>query len=527
MQVVALALLTGGLVAGVLLYLRGSAPSCDAQDLPAGAGGKRVLFQGWAKPDVALLLSGQMHGYLQPCGCSSPQLGGLARRYNFLRSLKERGWPVVSVDLGDLAQKSGPQAMLKYTTAMQALHLMDYTAVAIGKHELDMPLIDALSEYSLNNPSPRVLAANLFDKQGQLIRSMVRSWEVAGKDGTPKVGVIGLVGPSITDKVTDPSVKFAGNNGALLKEALGQLGKVDLVVLLYEGSGKEARACAEFCAQAHKAEPALPRVHVVQCLSEDEEPPSVPEQAGNSLLITVGHKGRYVGVVGAFRAANANQPWELRYQLVPVGPEYQTPPGKDAANPVEALMEDYTKELKARDYLARFPLTQHPVQIQYPNAKYVGSERCAECHEHAYAIWEKSNHSKAYKTLINASRPSLRQFDGECVVCHVVGFAHPSGYYEKGNTEKRNDLLKNIGCESCHGPASVHVNNPTDKTIYPFINPWKAKPQETADETKARLLRVNFFCQKCHDVDNDVHWSFEKKWPAVVHTTPRKAAQAK
>ena len=31
---------------------------------------------------VALLLSGESHGYLQPCGCSEPQKGGLARRYN-------------------------------------------------------------------------------------------------------------------------------------------------------------------------------------------------------------------------------------------------------------------------------------------------------------------------------------------------------------------------------------------------------------------------------------------------------------
>src|SRR5437764_939868 len=48
-----------------------------------------ALFVGWAKPDVALLLSGESLGYLQPCGCSEPQKGGLARRYAFLQSLKK------------------------------------------------------------------------------------------------------------------------------------------------------------------------------------------------------------------------------------------------------------------------------------------------------------------------------------------------------------------------------------------------------------------------------------------------------
>src|SRR5262249_3695499 len=125
---------------------------------------KVELFKGWAKPDLALMLSGEQHGYYQPCGCSRPQKGGLVRRYNFLQSLKARDWPVVSVDLGDVAQSSGfqAQALLKYKTSMQALDLMKYVAVGVGPNEIAMPLTTALGEYSLNNPAPSVLAANLF-----------------------------------------------------------------------------------------------------------------------------------------------------------------------------------------------------------------------------------------------------------------------------------------------------------------------------------------------------------------------------
>ena len=28
------------------------------------------------------------------------------------------------------------------------------------------------------------------------------------------------------------------------------------------------------------------------------------------------------------------------------------------------------------------------------------------------------------------------------------------------------------------------------------------------------------FCQSCHDIENDVHWNFEKRWPQIIHTTP-------
>src|ERR671932_217760 len=66
---------------------------------PSGGPGENTppppLFPGWGKPDLALVLSGQQHGYLQPCGCSDPQYGGFTRRYNLVQGLKERGWPVV------------------------------------------------------------------------------------------------------------------------------------------------------------------------------------------------------------------------------------------------------------------------------------------------------------------------------------------------------------------------------------------------------------------------------------------------
>src|SRR5438876_848107 len=68
-------------------------PSAGGQGEPGAADPAR-LFRGWPRPDLALILSGEQHGYLQPCGCSRPQFGGLARRFNFLQTLKERGWPM-------------------------------------------------------------------------------------------------------------------------------------------------------------------------------------------------------------------------------------------------------------------------------------------------------------------------------------------------------------------------------------------------------------------------------------------------
>ena len=77
-------------------------------------------------------------------------------------------------------------------------------------------------------------------------------------------------------------------------------------------------------------------------------------------------------------------------------------------------------------------------------------------HEPAYDVWEKSKHAHAYEALVKATRPALRQYDGECIVCHTVGFAYESGF----KNERATPHLKNVGCESCHGPASEHVKDP-------------------------------------------------------------------
>src|SRR4051794_9942237 len=70
-------LAAAGLVVGY--FLLRTAPSnghaqTHGEEQPKDA---RKPFAGWGKPDLVLVVSGQMHGYIGPCGCSVPQMGGL------------------------------------------------------------------------------------------------------------------------------------------------------------------------------------------------------------------------------------------------------------------------------------------------------------------------------------------------------------------------------------------------------------------------------------------------------------------
>jgi hypothetical protein len=513
-QAAALGLAIVGLSATgfVLKQLQPAGPvSSDPAARPVASRAPNRLFRDWPrdrKPAVVLLLSGQEYGYIQPCGCSRPQLGGLERRYNFLQKVTtENGWPVVPVDLGDLAQANGPQTLLKYKYSMECLNVMNYSAVGAGQNEMALPLLRALAEYSLNSPSPRVLFANLADPESKFLSIPGASQVTAVKDG-PKVGVIGVVGPSVARQVRDPDVKFASVKKILPAAITGARNAgAELLVLLYQGSVEEAKACARFF---HDFQSIL-------CLTEEEEPPGKPDMVDDTMIVNVGHKGRYVGLVGAYRTANAARPWALYYQLAEMGEEYETPEGKDADNPVLAKLEEYTKEVHRGNYLARYGQTLHPLQLAFPKATYVGSEKCKECHPDAYKVWKNTPHSHAYDTLVKAKRPSLRQFDGECVRCHVTGFGYQGGFTD----EVKTPLLKDNGCENCHGPGSLHVQGNRSPKMFALMNPCKTVDGETPLEKAKRIRLLDESCMKCHDTDNDVHWDLNKNWPKIIHMTPK------
>jgi len=84
---------------------------------------------------------------------------------------------------------------------------------------------------------------------------------------------------------------------------------------------------------------------------------------------------------------------------------------------------------------------------------YVGVDECTKCHAAARKHWDARPHARAYATLQRISR----EYDLDCVGCHVTGYERPGG-----STVTHNEGLKDVQCEVCHGPGSKHVADPTD-----------------------------------------------------------------
>jgi hypothetical protein len=85
---------------------------------------------------------------------------------------------------------------------------------------------------------------------------------------------------------------------------------------------------------------------------------------------------------------------------------------------------------------------------------YVGLSVCGHCHAPAVAVWNHTWHAHAYGTL----RSEGREFDLECVGCHVTGYERPGG-----SNATHVDKLQSVQCEVCHGPGSKHVADPIDE----------------------------------------------------------------
>ena len=115
---------------------------------------------------------------------------------------------------------------------------------------------------------------------------------------------------------------------------------------------------------------------------------------------------------------------------------------------------------------------------------YVGDEECETCHEEALAFWKTTVHAGAYETLVETNQ----QYDLSCVGCHVTGFRKPGG-----SEVVENEHLRDIQCETCHGPGSLHV----------------AEPEKGGKALAIRLDAESDVCGECHTPEHSDTFEYE------------------
>jgi hypothetical protein len=87
-------------------------------------------------------------------------------------------------------------------------------------------------------------------------------------------------------------------------------------------------------------------------------------------------------------------------------------------------------------------------------AIYIGSSACQQCHEDEsknFADFSKKAHSRIN---VEKMRPKLSKEELEgCYSCHTTGYGKKGGFVSYETTPH----LADVGCETCHGPGSLHA----------------------------------------------------------------------
>ena len=458
-----------------------------------------AIFKGWPKPKLALVITGRQNGYLEPCGCAGldRMKGGLSRRLSMIDRLRnEREWPVAAVDVGGLVKGFGPQADLKFQTTVNALQEMEYDAIALGKTDLQFSAGDLLSA-GTGDESPFLSAnAALFGFDSGMT-AQKRIIEV----GDVKLGITSVLGKKWQEEVNNDDVTFADPQEKLaeLVPALDQ--ECDVLILLAHATLAESITLAE----------EFPQFDVVVTAGGPPEPPEdkpQPVNGGDTLLIVVGEKGMNAVVLGFYD--DRQEP--VHYQRVPLDSRFIQ------SAVVKGLMRQYQEGLQ------QMGLDGLGIRaMSYPGkellGKFAGSEKCKSCHEESYRVWKKSGHAKAWATLVGTDPP--RNFDPECIACHVVGWS-PQNFrpFESGFlSEQGTPHLINTGCETCHGPGEAHVKaeQGADFDLQEKLQKAAVITLEESRQSVSNAITDRQPCRNCHDLDNSPDFDFETYWKKIEH----------
>jgi hypothetical protein len=464
------------------------------------------LFRDWPTPDAVIVFSGQQHGRTKPCGCSPLfQKGGLARRQGFLDQVRQKQWPMLLADLGGMADDlseqpvqdkyliTQEQSQLKLKITLEALEKMGYDVMGLGPEDVAGGFIHLIG-LMLGMQRPHGLNANLsikpeFVEEGWFQPHVVR--EV----GRVRIGLTAAVTERFKDRMTDPELNWQDPRN-VLPATLDKLKREsDLQVLLLYGYLEDSQQLAQ----------RLPEFDVIIHGSKFDEPTGRPEWTGQTMLVTVGTQGKYVGAIGVYR----NRRPTARFELVELDDRFE-----EDAEIHKLVNDDYL------DRLAPLNLVQNAGKLfadaVQPDLAYVGSERCKECHPNVYKKWSSTRHADALQTLIEGAHGKGKgtHVDPECISCHTVGFMYKTGYDGTSLTKH----LGGNGCENCHGPGNKHVEVMAKIKAGEDVD---AKLEEAVLKMvhAPRPTREKNICSRCHDAENDPEFDhkFDERWREIIH----------
>ncbi|MFT4901225.1 MAG: hypothetical protein ACI81V_000494 [Lentimonas sp.] len=423
---------------------------------------------------MRIVLTADIRGRLVPCGCFTGQLGGMTRLFTRLEQTKTLN--ELRVDAGDALQGVQDFEIMEYERILEAFGMMDFQALNIGAREAELSAA-ALSRIQSKAQAP-LISANLFSQEsGQTILPPYIKTKVGGKI----VILTGILHPDSIDPTQLGEGLRLDPPELALKALLPKLREqCDLLVLLAFANEDKLRQLAE---QFYEPDFILG--------GDVSQPSGNTRQINQSHVFYVANESRTIGLIDFVAAYGKQRPSIRINHARPVLLDEDILEAETILQIAQAYREEIRVTPLAIDHPESHPVAQVP-GIR-PLAHYVGTESCTACHLAEHAIWKDTGHAHAWASL----KYKKADADPNCIACHSVGFGSESGYRREFEHEK----LINVGCESCHGPGSQHVE------------------ERTAGGTALQRFRplAAGDCRTCHYGEFSRPFDWDTFWPRVAH----------
>ena len=477
---------------------------CRSTRVPEGAAAPGAGVVDPGAPTLRLYAVTDVAGALEPCGCTRDQLGGLDHLGAWMKQNRAKAPASVLVSAGPLffmddkldLERAG-QDRVKALTLAEVVHGLDLAAFAPGTNDwADGP--EGLS---------KLVAATGGAVVGQPPSSVPVSVAVVREVGGIKVGFVGwgqpqTKQPADVEAAVRRGVDEAERQGASLLVALAAVGRgeakriadaVPELAAVVVGSVKSAGDANTSASPIERvgdvlivqAANHLQTAAVIDVYVRDPVQPGRPIKLADATGIDLARKrAELAGQIDDLHVKLAA--WARDPRVAPKDVESRkndlarleaesaalvgtSPPpkgsffrysmqevreslGKDPS--IEGQMATYYKAVNDQNRVAFADRVPSPPAAG--EASYIGVEMCSKCHPSARVVYDGTSHAHAYASLSS----QFKEFNLDCVSCHVTGYARPGG-----STVTHVDRLENVQCEVCHGPGSKHAINPVDPAL--------------------------------------------------------------
>lgn len=140
---------------------------------------------------ITILHTNDTHSHIEPFSADHaqyPNMGGVARRYSLVKSIREENPNTLLLDAGDIFQGTPYFNFYGGEVEFKLMSKLGYDAATIGNHDFDNGIEGLLAQ--MPHADFPFLSAN-YDFTNTVLEGMVNPYKVFTKDGV-KVGVFGI-----------------------------------------------------------------------------------------------------------------------------------------------------------------------------------------------------------------------------------------------------------------------------------------------------------------------------------------------